>query len=69
VPKFYVSKWWQMTLEIEISCSQWEDSACTRGYNFFFFILRKGGVEDGFVCSQCVPIRYQGIPIVSLSVF
>jgi hypothetical protein len=33
----------KMTLEIEISCSQWEDSACTRGYNFFFFILRKGG--------------------------
>jgi hypothetical protein len=65
--KFYIKKWWQIALEIEISCSQWEDPACTRGYNFFFFILRKGGVGDGFIRSQCVPMRSQGIPIVSLS--
>jgi hypothetical protein len=46
-------KWWQTVLEIEISCSQWEASACTQSASILFYF---------FLCSEHVPIRF---PIAS----
>jgi hypothetical protein len=55
-------KWWLTVLEIEISCSQWEGSACTHERSIFF--LFEGGVgKQGFfgffplfqMCSHRVP--------------
>ncbi len=43
-------KSWSTVLKIEISCSQWQSSACTtRGLSFNFWVLgEKGGMGDVF---------------------
>jgi hypothetical protein len=55
-------KWWRVILEIEISCNQWEGSACTQSalilFSFKFWV---GGKEDFFsffLCSQHVPFKF-----------
>jgi hypothetical protein len=40
-------KWWQTVLEIEISCSQWEASACTQRA-LIFYLLSFGRGDWGF---------------------
>jgi hypothetical protein len=39
-------KWWQTVSEIEISCSQWEGSACTESALIFFHLC--WGAGEGF---------------------
>ncbi len=66
-------KWWQTVLEREISCSQWEASACTHdepcfcllgeggGRHFLFFFL----VPNVFpTCSHHVPLRFPKLSVV-----
>jgi hypothetical protein len=53
------AKWWWRVLEREISCSQWECSACTHERSSLFsFWGGGGGVLVFFPCSQCVPIMF-----------
>jgi hypothetical protein len=40
-------KWWQTVLEIEISCSQWEASACTHDEPCFCLLGVGGGGGGG----------------------
>jgi hypothetical protein len=55
-------KWRQRFLEIKLSCSQWEGSACNHeGSSFFLFF---GGRGEGFLffglwpLSKCIPIGF-----------
>jgi hypothetical protein len=50
-------KWWRTVIEIEISCSQWEGSACTQSFGWG----GGGGGKDFFsffLCSQHVPFKF-----------
>ncbi len=55
-------KWWWTILEIEISCSQWEGSACTQSALILFLLSFGGGGGGGvfsfFLCSQHVPCKF-----------
>ncbi len=64
-------KWWQTTLEIKVSCSQWKGSAWTHEGSRFSLKKWEGegegakswGLGEGifggfFPCSQCVPIMF-----------
>jgi hypothetical protein len=47
--------------KIEISCRQWESSACTQIALIFFFKFGGGGEErmfSIFLCSQHVPFKF-----------
>ncbi len=64
-----VWKWWQTILEIEISYTQWESSACTQGDLVFFFGFFLGvEIFSLFFGSQCVesmfPSSFQGVLIM-----
>ncbi len=54
-------KWWQTLLDIEVSCSQWEGSACNHeGSSFFLLSGVRGGIFWVFfflfpICSHHVP--------------
>ncbi len=56
-------KWWPTVLEIEISCCEWERSACTHERSSFFLFERAN--SDFFLffpCSQCVSIKLSSSP-------
>jgi hypothetical protein len=50
------------SFEIEISCSQWEGSACTPSALLYFLLSFGFGVRGGFfsffLCSQHVPLKF-----------
>jgi hypothetical protein len=56
--------WWPTVLGIEISCSQWEGSACTQSalICFLWSLGLEGGGEGRififFICSQPVPFKF-----------
>jgi len=66
----------QTILEIKVSCSQWEGSACTHEGSSFFSFGEGGGRGKGsfvFLCAQCVPIsssqRVNQVPKLFLKTF
>jgi hypothetical protein len=46
-----------LVLEIEISCSQWEGSACTQSA-LIYFLLSFGLAGAFFLCSQHVNFKF-----------
>ncbi len=55
-------KWWWTVLDIEISCSQWEGSACIQNALIFFLLsfgFGGGRIFSFSLCSQHVPFKFQ----------
>ncbi len=62
-------KWWWTVLEIEISCSQWEGSACTQSALIFFSFKFWGGGRRTFSFSfvpNMFPWGYHKFPMCSV---
>jgi len=59
-------QWWQTVLEGEISCSEWEGSACHHEWSSFFLNFLRGWREKDFfvffplfsMCSHHVPRKF-----------
>jgi hypothetical protein len=58
-------KWWQTVLEIEVSCSQWEGSACTPDGPWFFLYGGAGGVIFWifFLVCNVFPTCFHHVPL------
>jgi hypothetical protein len=61
--------WWWTVLAIEISCNQWEGSACTQSALIFFLLSFGLGGEGFFFIFTLFPSSSQWVPICSPRAF
>ncbi len=60
-------KWWQIILEREISCNQWEGATCIHEWfndlGFFFFLMGQGrGIFVFSLVPNVFPSSFQNVP-------